>query len=223
MSTRNCYPRNWSPYPFRRNGPRCSIQLGGRKGCRSKGKVESESRLQDAIQQKDDAMEKSGEREACFLASQRQTNELTSQIESLKKQVEHSTVRHQDALQGHNNTYDPFTKRLEESAAARKRAEEGLKLIGAAQGTDGSASSQKPSPPDYETQIKLLKAQRQKLQTQMNESLIKHRDELQGHVRSKQDMRRRLEEAEDTQAKAEEKVRTHSWKPSCSVAVLRVS
>jgi hypothetical protein len=139
------------------------------------------------------------------------------------KQVEHSTVRHQDALQGHNNTYDTFTKRLEESAAARKRAEEGLKLIGAAQGTDVSASSQKSSPPDYETQIKLLKAQKQKNQTQMNESLIKHRDELQGHVRSKEDMRRRLEEAEDTQAKAEEKVRTHSWKPSCSVAVLRVS
>jgi chromosome segregation ATPase len=193
------------------------------KAAAVKAKVQLESMLQDAIQQKDDAMEKSGEWETRFLASQRQTNELTSQLESLKKQVEHSTVRHQDVLQGHNNTYETFKKRLEESAAARKRAEEELKLIGAGQGTDVSASSQKSSPPDYDTQVKMLKAQEQKLQAQMNENLSKHRDVLQGHVRFKEDMKRRLEEAEDAQAKAEEKVRTHSWKPSCSVAVLRIS
>lgn len=63
------------------------------------------------------------------LASQRQVKELQIQLESFRKEYHTSQDRQKELIQGRDTKYESFHRRLEESVAARKKAEEELQAI----------------------------------------------------------------------------------------------
>jgi len=84
----------------------------------------------------------SGEWKIQCLASQRQAKELQIELESYRKQYEASQDRQKELLQGRDTNYETFQKRLKESIAARKRAEEELSAIADANASSGSSKTQ---------------------------------------------------------------------------------
>ncbi len=96
------------------------------------------------------------------LASQRQVKELQIQLETFKKEYQMSQDRHKELLQGGDTKYESFHRRLEESVAARKKAEQELQAIirksssTADSNVSQKASSQSQEPSREEQQQKLI-------------------------------------------------------------------
>jgi chromosome segregation ATPase len=170
-----------------------------------KEKERLEALVNELSLQKKNELENTGEWEARFLTSQRQTEELNADVVALIDQMESARVRHQETIQDYTKSIETVKQRLEETDAARKVAEEKLKSSMPQENKDNS-SDLRPRLDASERQVKILKAQKLILQTQMGGKLVEHQGIIQEHVKSNKDMGRRLQEEEIARKKAEEKV-----------------
>jgi DNA repair exonuclease SbcCD ATPase subunit len=80
------------------------------------------------------------------LASQRQVKEIQMQLDTSKKQYQTSQDRQKELLEGQDTKYESFQKRLEESAAARKKAEEELQAMIRQKSSASSTTPESRSP-----------------------------------------------------------------------------
>lgn len=76
------------------------------------------------------------------LASQRQVKELQIHLDSYKKQYEASQNRQKQLLEGQDTKFESFQNRLNESVAARKKAENELKAITTSTGGTRTGTTQ---------------------------------------------------------------------------------
>lgn len=131
------------------------------------------SQLADAQTQKTEALHAAVGWEARCLASQRQVKELQNELNTSKRELQIHEERHSKQMEKHETTCDSFKKRLEESVAARQRAEMKLKTVATKPTLKETAETKEDSAVDSKEEISQL------------ERRCKHAEEAKGKAEEK--------------------------------------
>lgn len=156
-----------------------STATEGRIKALEKEKEDLASKLSSSQKQVEDLGPSVEGWKAQCLASQRQVKELQIQLDSFKRQYQTSQDRQKDIQEGQDTQCESFQKRLEESAAARKKAEGELQAMlrhktsagVSAAPASGTSTDGRADEADAEWKRKYLEAESSKVKAQEKVSL----------------------------------------------------
>jgi hypothetical protein len=155
-----------------------------------------EEKLKESIQEKSAALKRSGELEARCLESARQIEELKNELLSLNQHIQETRAQHLESVEGHTKTEESLRQRLKE-LEAEQMTRSAMSTVAA---EEGGIST--------EMQAKLLASERkiEELKTQILTLQVKHEEIVVDHLKSNEDLKRRLQEVEAAHAHASKEV-----------------